>query len=125
MIIGPLREDDKENIVKGHGVLLMQTQKLDETNKYNLNRIKRKVDSNFLEQFREWPMEFDHLLMPVESNNIKNVELNNSEIKVQKLNDLITSIGTTTDILKKISILPTNAPNNSLNDSYSIEANTK
>jgi len=72
--IGPPRADDHENVVEGHGVLIAPAHP--PVRKFAAARVKRDTRpdyqlSNRMEQFRGWPMEFDHLLMspPVDKPN--------------------------------------------------------
>lgn len=93
-MIGPARKEDKENVVKEHGLLLAPAHLPIAARQRYHQRVKRDSNKDFLEQFRGWPMEFDHLLMSAEPsifNSEKNQTVNNGKIHIHKLSDLSNS----------------------------------
>uniref|UniRef100_A0A915D5Y7 DM13 domain-containing protein n=1 Tax=Ditylenchus dipsaci TaxID=166011 RepID=A0A915D5Y7_9BILA len=64
MMLGPARNEDKENVIEGHGLLLAPAHPPVTAARH---RLRRQAEDDQLtsriEQFRSWPVEFDHLLM--------------------------------------------------------------
>ncbi|KAI1725492.1 electron transfer DM13 domain-containing protein [Ditylenchus destructor] len=71
MMVGPPRSEDRENVIDGHGLLIAPAHP--PVAAAARHRIRRQLAggplSSRLEQFRSWPVEFDHLLMEPPSNN--------------------------------------------------------
>ncbi|KAI1731986.1 electron transfer DM13 domain-containing protein [Ditylenchus destructor] len=71
MMVGPPRSEDRENVIDGHGLLLAPAHP--PVAAAARHRIRRQLAggplSSRLEQFRSWPVEFDHLLMEPPTNN--------------------------------------------------------
>lgn len=127
-MIGPARKEDKKNVVEGHGLLLAPAHPPVAANKLHLYRVKRKTDNNFFEQFRGWPIEFDHLLMPAEPqtlNTEKNqIIANNTKIKIHKIKNLLTTIKSTETTTTSSNLQP-NKTNNLLTSTLNVKTNER